>query len=190
MAWGRPNPLLAFWKQMYDRPTQAESALESAIASLGERYRHQHPFWGLKYFADFALLDRKLIIEVDGDSHNNPRQKEKDLLHELAVLDLGWRVLRVSNERALRDPALAMKVVLQGPDVFLGIEPLKTRAVAQLCQLRQSYPYLLAEDAKRSKHRQQSGLKGAQTRQKKRDASKAAGARIPNKRATLAPHPA
>jgi very-short-patch-repair endonuclease len=105
MAWGRGNPLLGYWQRLYDDMTPAEVALEPAIAALGERYRSQHPFWGLKHFADFALLDRKLIIEVDGSSHNTPSQKKKDLEHTLALKSLGWEVVRVSNEQAQAVPA-------------------------------------------------------------------------------------
>jgi len=98
------NPLLGYWQRLYEM-TDAERALEPAIAALGERYRSQHPFWPLKIFADFALLDRKLVIEVDGSSHNKPSQRKKDLEHTMALQVLGWRVVRVTNEDATRCPA-------------------------------------------------------------------------------------
>lgn len=85
--------------------TPAEKALEPAIAALGEPYRCQYPFLGQKIFADFALLNRKLIIEVDGASHNTPAQKLKDINHTLALKSLGWEVVRVSNEQAQAVPA-------------------------------------------------------------------------------------
>lgn len=182
------NPLLGYWRTMCERPTAAEAALEPAIAALGERYRHQYPFWNLKYFADFALLDRKIIIEVDGDSHNTPRQKEKDLLHELAVLELGWRIVRVSNEAALANPSQALKVALvPPPSKEWRAEWLKEA----LARLRQDHPFLLAEAATQSKRRTQSAIKAAQTRaSRKAKAEKAAPTSPRSKRAAPAPAPA
>lgn len=97
--------MLRYWYRLYHQMTPAEQALEPAIAALGERYRAQHPFLKHKHFADFVLLDRKLVIEVDGDSHDKPAQKKKDLDHMLALALDGWDVVRVSNEQALAVPA-------------------------------------------------------------------------------------
>lgn len=182
----RSNPLLGYWRRMCEEPTEAEAALEPAIAALGERYRHQYPFWDFKYFADFALLDRKLIIEVDGDSHDRPAQKEKDLQHELKVLELGWRVVRLTNEAALEDPEFAVKAAIATDEIALDTVDVKTRLEAQLAQLHRNYPALLAAAAKRSKRRRQSALKGAAVRR----AKKAAGAYPQRKREALALHPA
>lgn len=162
--WARPNPLLGYWRKGCESPTAAEAALEPHIAALGERYRHQYPFWGIPYFADFALLDRKVIIEVDGDSHDRPEQKEKDLEHTLKVLELGWRVVRVTNEQVLRDPAgalqLALRSRLESPDILLEEIQLKGR----LELLRQNYPELLDLRAKRSKSKSERSKAAARTR--------------------------
>lgn len=127
--------------------TPAETSLEPAIAALGERYRSQHPFLKHKHFADFALLDRKLIIEVDGDSHNDPHQKKKDLEHTLALKSDGWEVVRVTNEQALADPAGTVKAALSATP---QTEP---ELQASLERLLRDYPKLLVAPAKRSKSR-------------------------------------
>lgn len=100
--WG--TMLFRNWYYLYANQTAAELALEPAIAALGRRYRAQHLFPKLRHVADFALLDDRLIIEVDGRSHLKPDQIRKDLKHTLALLDLGWRVVRCSNEEAEQDP--------------------------------------------------------------------------------------
>ncbi|MDD3406197.1 MAG: DUF5915 domain-containing protein [Paludibacteraceae bacterium] len=48
--------------------------------------------------ADFACLDKKLVIEVDGGYHNNPEQKEYDALRTQAIEKQGYRVIRFTNE--------------------------------------------------------------------------------------------
>lgn len=80
--------------------TDPEIALEPHIAALGERYRAQCLFPAIYHIADFALLDRRIIIEVDGHSHLAPEQRWKDLNHSLWLERNGWAVVRVLNEEA------------------------------------------------------------------------------------------
>lgn len=141
--------MLGYWYRLYSNMTNAETALEPAIAALGERYRSQHPFLKLKLFADFALLDRHLIIEVDGASHDTPSQKKKDLVHMLALRSEGWNVVRVSNEFATVDPVGAVSACLRAPQTTL--EELQ----ADLERLLQNYPHLAVVAAKRPKRPRQ-----------------------------------
>lgn len=92
------------WYYLYSNQTEAERALEPAVAALGRRYRAQHLFPGLKHVADFALLDDRLIIEVDGKSHSEEGQIAKDFAHTLGLAKIGWRVFRCKNEEAVSDP--------------------------------------------------------------------------------------
>lgn len=99
------NPrLLQNWSKLYSKPTPAEEALEPAIASLGIRYRFQHPIWVMGIFPDFVLLDDRLVIEVDDRSHRAPKKAAADAERTERLGKLGWRVVRVSNEEALADP--------------------------------------------------------------------------------------
>lgn len=128
--------MLGYWYRLYNNMTPAEKALEPAIAALGEPYRSQHPFLKHKLFADFALLNRKLVIEVDGDSHDKPSQKKKDLEHMLALKSDGWDVVRVSNEMATAIPADTV-------EWCLNQTPQTTEQLTQaLERLRAEYPSL------------------------------------------------
>ncbi|PWV98747.1 very-short-patch-repair endonuclease [Hoeflea marina] len=76
----------------------------------GARFRRETPIG--PYIADFAWLSKKIVIEVDGDSH----ETEAGLLHDRArdrwMQAQGYRVLRFDNSD-----------VLDAPDhVFLSIE--------------------------------------------------------------------
>ena len=148
----RNNPLLGYWRRMCAEPTEAESALDPAVAKLGYAYRFQHPFWEYKYFADFAVLPLKLIIEVDGDSHDRPSQKEKDLKHALQVLDDGWVVARVSNELAVQNPgAAAAQALAYYQDWKDRKEELGTLLRVSLDRLHATHPALLSPKPKRAR---------------------------------------
>lgn len=101
-AWLR---LCAKWAQLYTGQTKAEEAIEPAIAALGRPYRFQHPFFGNHYFVDFALTEDKIIIEVDGRSHNSKEAKKDDAERTKVLEKQGWTVVRCKNEDAIRDPS-------------------------------------------------------------------------------------
>lgn len=105
--WNTPGGIgfLSNWVRLYTNQTASELALEPAIAALGKRYRAQHPMFGVHAVADFALLDDKIIIEVDGKSHNTPAAKEADAARTAKLEKLGWVVARCKNEEAVSDPA-------------------------------------------------------------------------------------
>ena len=68
------NPMYAYQAWSLANPTRHEEIVERAVARLGERYRTQHLFMPVPR-PDFALLDSKITIEVDGKSHDEPEQK-------------------------------------------------------------------------------------------------------------------
>lgn len=55
------------------------------------------------YKLDLAFPAIRLAIEVDGYSHNTLAVKEKDQRKDLALKNLGWYVLRFSNQMILRE---------------------------------------------------------------------------------------
>jgi very-short-patch-repair endonuclease len=92
------------WAKLYSSPTEAEEAIEPAIASLGIRYRFQHPLWGLSLFPDFALPDDRVLIEVDDPSHNTKKKRIEDQERTTKLNKHNWRVVRCTNDEAIKDP--------------------------------------------------------------------------------------
>lgn len=87
--------------------------LEEEIKKLGERYRAQHPFFRHHLIADFVLLDRKIVIEVDGASHSAPAQQYKDIVHTIALEREGWAVVRVTNVEVAESSIAALKLAFE-----------------------------------------------------------------------------
>lgn len=108
---------LTRWAKLYTAPTKAEQALEPEIAKLGRIYRAQHPVFAAGVVVDFALLDQKIAIEVDGESHRRKGAAEKDRARTLKLEKLGWVVVRCTNEDALTDPkSTVQKLLLDAAD--------------------------------------------------------------------------
>ncbi len=48
-----------------------------------------------KYFVDFAIEDKKLAIEIDGQQHKKPDRAESDKKKDVVLNESGWKVLRI-----------------------------------------------------------------------------------------------
>ena len=82
--------------------TPAEKILWQAIRNLnalGCRVRRQHPIG--PYFADFACLSKRFVVELDGDYHD--QVCAEDLSRQKHLESMGWRVIRFSNDDVLED---------------------------------------------------------------------------------------
>ncbi len=89
--------------------TEAESALWEMVRAnnLGDKFRRQHIINNI--IVDFVCLSKKLVIEVDGGYHNNPEIEELDKLKTNILNELGYKVIRFTNEEVLT----SMDTVLQ-----------------------------------------------------------------------------
>ncbi|MEO5648917.1 MAG: DUF559 domain-containing protein, partial [Ginsengibacter sp.] len=78
--------------------TPAEDILWQRLRNnqYGSKVRRQHVIDG--FIIDFAFLNEKLLIEVDGDYHNDPEQKEYDNSRTEYLQQSGYRILRFTND--------------------------------------------------------------------------------------------
>ncbi len=81
--------------------TEAEDKLWQAIRNnqLGVKFRRQHPI--ATYIADFICLGVSLIIEVDGEIHE--QTKEQDEQRTLILNKCGFEVIRFTNKQIFND---------------------------------------------------------------------------------------
>lgn len=62
----------------------------------GFRFRRQHTIG--PYVADFASIDAKLVIELDGEQHGFPDAQAHDAARDNYMVKEGWMVLRFWNK--------------------------------------------------------------------------------------------
>lgn len=83
-------------------PTNAERKLWSLLRRRqigGWYFRRQHPI--PPYIADFACIEAKLVVEVDGGQHNG---SSHDAARDRRMKNAGWRVMRLWNTDVLSNP--------------------------------------------------------------------------------------
>lgn len=85
-------------KTLRKEPTSAEEKLWRMLRSRRYReakFRRQHAIG--PYVVDFACVSVRLVIEVDGPSHDDPEQSAFDARRTAFLERAGWRVARVPN---------------------------------------------------------------------------------------------
>ena len=87
--------------------------------SLGEKCRRQYIIG--EYIVDFLFRESSLIVEIDGEYHENEEVKESDRVRQLWLEEQGYRVIRYSNKEIVNDIEHVInrtKQYLKGGHVF------------------------------------------------------------------------
>ena len=97
----RPIPIgkkLALARQLRREPTPAERHAWSLLRNrrlLGLRFRRQHVLHG--FIVDFYCPALKLVLEVDGNPHDDATQASYDDARTAWLKSAGYRLIRVRN---------------------------------------------------------------------------------------------
>lgn len=77
---------------------EAEKQLWQRIRKkqLGIKFRRQHGIG--RYIADFYCSERKLVIEIDGNSHDSLESQTYDAERNMFMKAVGLEVLRFTNQ--------------------------------------------------------------------------------------------
>jgi len=98
----RKNMTLAeiiLWKKLKDRKI------------FKVKFRRQHP---IKIFiVDFYCHELKLVIEVDGEIHNNDEAKEYDINRAAELLRYEIKVVRFSNDQIIHNIGMVIDQIKQ-----------------------------------------------------------------------------
>ena len=97
-------------RELRQNMTDAERALwrELRQGALGAKFRRQAPVG--KYIVDFACLEARLIVEVDGGQHAESRGDEE---RDRWLASQGFRVLRFWNNDVLGNLRGVLEVIVE-----------------------------------------------------------------------------
>ena len=103
MFYGAPPIIHKQAKELRGRETNAEKVLWNLLSNrqLKVNFRRQHPI--SQFIADFYSHEIKLVIEVDGEVHNNEQQKEYDIMRNEHIKNLGLHVIRFTNSEIVKN---------------------------------------------------------------------------------------
>ena len=91
-------PEVLLWRELKGKP-------------LGVRFRRQFPVRG--YIADFACLEVRLLIEIDGIAHDMGDRPERDDQRDILLKADGWQIIRITAQRLLAEPLLTAEAIVR-----------------------------------------------------------------------------
>ena len=112
-----PRRLVDFSREMRRNPTEAERALWPHLRKRqlnGYRFRRQHTVG--PFIVDFACLDPRLAIELDGSQHLE--QPQRDERRDAYLASKGFKVLHFTNRDVLTDMQTVLEVILRELDAL------------------------------------------------------------------------
>ncbi|MGB4415646.1 MAG: valine--tRNA ligase [Paludibacter sp.] len=103
--------LKKYSKELRHFSTEAEAVLWEMLRrkNLEAGFSRQHIIGD--YIVDFVCLPNKLIIEVDGDYHNQEEIAEADAIRTSLLSEFGFQVIRFTNEEVLENSEEILKQV-------------------------------------------------------------------------------
>jgi leucyl-tRNA synthetase len=95
--------LKEFGRNNRKNPTEAEKLIWEALRGdkLEVNFRRQHAIDD--FIVDFVCLSKNLVIEIDGEVHDIPEQKEYDEARSEVLKELGYTELRFKNKEVLEN---------------------------------------------------------------------------------------
>ncbi len=96
--------LVEFAKANRENSTKEEEIVWQALRNRlldGFKFRRQHPIAG--YIPDFVCLEKKIVVEIDGEYHDKDDQKKFDEARAFHLEFHGYRLLRFSNTEVINN---------------------------------------------------------------------------------------
>ena len=101
-------------QELRNEPTPAEAALWRLLKNAklkGRKFRRQH---GIETFiVDFYCASEQLIIELDGEVHNDPLRSEYDKTREDRLTALGFKVIRFENRLVFEHTEAVLEAIAE-----------------------------------------------------------------------------
>ena len=99
---------------MRQHPTVTEAILWQRLRHKrvgGFRFRRQHPIG--RFIVDFYCAEKKLVVEVDGETHSQLGSEEYDSQRQLFLQHMGLKVLRFANEQVIGETDAVVEAIAE-----------------------------------------------------------------------------
>ena len=99
-------------RELRKKRTLGEKAMQEYLRSLrpfGARFRRETPIG--PYVVDFAWLSARIVIEVDGGSHDLAGRLEHDVRKDAFLRSRGFRIIRVRDSDAIANSESAYTAI-------------------------------------------------------------------------------
>ena len=112
LAWIKANPEKTAWR--LKNMSYPEKCFQKILEDNGldKKYLIYREYSVFPYFIDFAFVDEKVAVEIDGSQHLEEERKKRDEEKDALLISNGWKVLRIAAIEVIRDGRKALNAVL------------------------------------------------------------------------------
>ncbi len=135
--------LSVYAKENRQNKTEAEDKLWQELRNRklnGCKFRRQHPVAG--YIPDFVCLEKKLIVEIDGEYHNEEEQRKFEEVRTEWLNEHQYELIRFTNDEVIHHlPQVLKKIsesLIAGDDTGVEVAPSPLERAGGEVALRES----------------------------------------------------
>lgn len=112
LRWMKEHPEQTAWR--LKNMSYPEKCFQKILEDNGldKKYLIYREYSVFPYFIDFAFINEKLAVEIDGSQHLEEDRKRRDKKKDALLLSKGWKVLRIAANEVTHDGTKALKTVL------------------------------------------------------------------------------
>jgi len=112
LNWMKEHPEQTAWR--LKNMSYPEKCFQKILEDNGldKKYLIYREYSVFPYFIDFAFINEKLAVEIDGSQHLEEDRKKRDVKKDKLLLSKGWKILRIAANEVTHDGAKALNAVL------------------------------------------------------------------------------
>jgi very-short-patch-repair endonuclease len=113
LAWMKANQDKTAWR--LKNMSYPEKCFQKILEDNGldKKYLIYREYSVFPYFIDFAFINEKVAVEIDGSQHLEENRKKRDDEKDALLLSKGWKVLRITANEVTHDGTKALEAVLE-----------------------------------------------------------------------------
>lgn len=113
LAWMKKHPEQTAWR--LKNMSYPEKCFQKILEDNGldKKYLIYREYSVFPYFIDFAFINEKLAVEIDGSQHLEKERKKRDEEKDKLLMSKGWRILRITAFEVVRDGTKALNCLLE-----------------------------------------------------------------------------
>lgn len=113
LAWMKANQDKTAWR--LKNMSYPEKCFQKILEDNGldKKYLIYREYSVFPYFIDFAFINEKVAVEIDGSQHLEENRKKRDNEKDALLLSKGWKILRIAANEVTHDGTKALEAVLE-----------------------------------------------------------------------------
>lgn len=113
LSWMKANPEKTAWR--LKNMSYPEKCFQKILEDNGldKKYLIYREYPIFPYFIDFAFVNEKIAVEIDGSQHLEEDRKKRDEEKDKLLISNGWKVLRIAAIEVIRDGTKVLSAILE-----------------------------------------------------------------------------